>query len=143
MLEVQYESAVSDKFNIKRQLEQLKDKNGMQELKIIALQRKIDLFKEKKKEIADKWNLLNSHEMATKVLKRKFEEHLTEFLNDYGSGNDVHQSTNESDQIPFTEDSLNNSQIGLSAGVTELNIMEERNVLPDLMENNAGIIYEY
>lgn len=135
-------------FNIKRQLNQLKHKNDVQELKILELQREIHLFEEKKKKIADKWNSLNSREMALQVLKSTFEEQFIEFLNDYGSGNDDHQPRNESDQI---DDTLNNYQIGLSAngiktegsanGISTEGIMEERKVLPDLMKNNAGNLY--
>lgn len=148
ILEGQHESVVSEKLNMQHQLDQLKRKSESQKLQIIALQREIHSFKESRMKIADKFNLLQEQEKVRDTvvgsLKRKFEEQVTEFLNDQPSGNGDHKpvvfvepADHENNQISFTAASSNSSQIdaALVAGATNNEIQ--------LIENIAGTNNEY
>lgn len=132
MLEDQYKSVVSDKFNATKnlsiiqtqcekfqsELKLLKQKNGKQEIKMNDLKREIDAFDEDKKKISKKFKLLKRqekvHDTVVGSLKRKFEEEITEFLKEDASRKDDLEDPSTNVEASNESTSGNKANISMS-----------------------------
>lgn len=163
VLEGQYDSVVSSKFkatkklsevepqlkNYQRELQQLKEQNTKQQIRINVLEREISAFGDEKKKIQANFDSFKSQEKVIGALKSKFEEEIVKFLKRDAFRTDTccNLVENRNEKVPpsstvaSTKSAYGANQVaGVTNNGTELSNIKEFE--SHLMRNVAGINYE-